>query len=57
MDYPRVFVEGLAHGGGVRAVEEFITAVEHRRGKGEADPMRRVWSQIKEQVPAQPSDV
>src|SRR5690349_1978258 len=57
MDYPRVFVEGLARGGGVRAVEEFITAVEQCRGKAEVDPMRRVWSQIKEQVPAQPSDV
>jgi hypothetical protein len=56
IDYPRVFVEGLAQAGGVRAVEEFITAVERGRGKAEADPMRRVWSQIKDQVPAHPSD-
>ncbi len=56
MDYPRVFIEGLARGGGVRAVEEFISAVEQRRGKAEADPMRRVWSQIRGQVSAHPSD-
>jgi hypothetical protein len=56
MDYPRAFIEGLARGGGVRAVEEFISAVEKRRGRAEADPMRRVWSQIREQVSARPSD-
>ena len=56
MDYPRVFVEGLARAGGVQAVEEFITAVERGRGKAEADPMRRVWSHIQAQVPARPSD-
>jgi hypothetical protein len=56
MDYPRVFVEGLARAGGVRAVEEFISAVERGRGKAEADPMRRVWSHIQEHVPAPSSD-
>ena len=56
MDYPRAFIEGLARGGGARAVEEFINAVEQRRGKSEADPMRRVWSQIQQQVLAQPAD-
>lgn len=56
MDYPLVFVQGLAYAGGVRAVEEFITAVERGRGRAESDPMRRVWSQIKDQVQAHPSD-
>lgn len=37
-----------------RAVEEFIDAVEQRRGKAEADPMRHVWSQIRDQVLAHP---
>ena len=56
MDYPRVFVEGLARGSGVRAVEEFISAVEQRRGKAEADPMRRVWAQIRQEMAAHLSD-
>jgi hypothetical protein len=56
IDYPRVFIDGLARGGGVRAVEEFISAVEQRGGSAEADPMRRAWSQIREQVSAPLSD-
>jgi hypothetical protein len=56
MDYPRAFIEGLARGGGVRAVGEFISAVEQRRGRAEADPMRRVWAQILEQVSVHPAD-
>jgi hypothetical protein len=43
MDYPRVFLEGLMNGG-VRAVEEYIAAVEQRRGRGQAEPMRRLWT-------------
>jgi hypothetical protein len=49
IDYPRVFLEGLVQGGGVRAVEEFISAVELGRGKAEADPMRRVWAQLQQE--------
>jgi hypothetical protein len=47
MDYPRVFLEGLLNGGGVRAVEEYIDAVEQRRGKGQADYMRRLWAEMR----------
>ncbi len=54
MDYPRVFLEGLVRGGGARAVEEFIAAVERRRGKAEADPMRRAWAQLQRDTSAQP---
>ncbi len=46
MDYPRVFLEGLVNGGGRRAVEEYIVAVERGRGRAEADPMRRVWAEM-----------
>jgi hypothetical protein len=48
MDYPRVFLEGLLHGGGARAVEEYIDAVERRRGKGQSDPMRRLRAAMNE---------
>ncbi len=41
---------GAAH----RFELKFIDAVEQRRGKAEADPMRRVWSQIRDQVLAHP---
>jgi len=44
MDYPRVFVEGMLNAGGRRAVEEFIAAVEPKRGKAEADLIRRAWA-------------
>lgn len=44
IDYPRVFLEGLVNGGGVRAVDEYIDAVEQRRGRSQADPMRRLWA-------------
>ncbi len=47
MDYPRVFLEGLLSAGGVRAVEEYIDAVERRRGRGEADYMRRLWAEMR----------
>lgn len=47
MDYPRVFLEGLLNAGGARAVEEYIDAVEQRRGRSEADPMRRLWAELK----------
>ncbi len=56
MDYPRVFVEGLARGGGARAVEEFISAVERGRGRAEADPMRRVWAQLQQEISAGPRE-
>jgi hypothetical protein len=46
MDYPRVFLEGLLGAGGVRAVEEYIDAVESSRGRSEADPMRRLWAEM-----------
>ncbi len=46
MDYPRVFLEGLLNGGGARAVEEYIDAIEQRRGKGQSDPMRRLWAEL-----------
>ena len=44
MDYPRVFLEGLVNGGGARAVEEYVDAIDARRGKSQADPMRRLWA-------------
>jgi hypothetical protein len=47
MDYPRVFLEGLLNAGGARAVEEYIDAVERRRGRSEADPMRQLWEDLK----------
>jgi hypothetical protein len=47
MDYPRVFLEGLLNGGGTRAAEEYIDAVEQRRGKSQSDPMRRLWAEMK----------
>ena len=47
MDYPRVFLEGLLNAGGARAVEEYIDAVEHRRGRSESDPMRRLWAEMR----------
>ncbi len=48
MDYPRVFLEGLLNGGGTRAVEEYIGAVEQRRGRSQSDPMRRLWAAMKQ---------
>jgi hypothetical protein len=47
MDYPRVFLEGLLNGGGTRAAEEYVDAVEQRRGKSQSDPMRRLWAKMK----------
>lgn len=44
LNYPRVFLEGLASAGGSRAVEEYITAVGHQRSALDADHMRRVWA-------------
>ncbi len=51
MDYPRVFVEGLLNAGGRRAVEEYIAAVEPKRGKAEADLLRRAWMALQAQLP------
>jgi hypothetical protein len=48
MDYPLVFLEGLLNGGGARAVEEYIDAIEQRRGTSQSDPMRRLWAEMQE---------
>jgi len=34
------------NGGGARAVEEYIDAFEQRRGRNQAEPMRRLWADM-----------
>lgn len=46
MDYPRVFLDGLVNGGGVCAVQEYIDAIEERRGTSQSDPVRRLWAEM-----------
>ena len=52
MQYPRVFLEGLQNAGGMSAVEECIDAIERKRGKREADSMRRLWAEMRGEPPA-----
>lgn len=46
MDYPRVFLEGLLEGGGIRAAEEYILAVGQDRSMHQAKAMRKILARL-----------